>query len=120
MKSTILYGRERVADTPHIYLNGLRWEICFVFKEDDNLNQLKKEENYIAYGLTNAFEQKIYINRDLNEVQMKRTLMHELTHAFLFSYGFDDHVFNEEELCQFVGQNTMYLVQVVNGILDIH
>ena len=57
-------------------VHGRRWRIA-IAREDD--------ENYL--GTTRHWESLIVLNRALEPSMMKQTLGHELTHAFIDTYG---------------------------------
>ena len=70
-------------DGENVYLNGSDGEICI--------------------GLTNCLKNIIYLHKDLPPQKKKQTLIHELTHAYIYAYGFStvEH-FNHELVCEFV------------------
>lgn len=100
-----------------VILNNLEREVLFVDKDDCRLQRGDLQQGEINLGLTLPFELKIYINKDISLELQKRILVHELTHAFLFSFGFDGMTINEEELCYLMGMNASHLVELANEIL---
>ena len=44
---------------------------------------------------------KISLIKDLDYTLKRKTLIHELVHAFINSYGFNDYDFKEENVCYF-------------------
>lgn len=76
-------------------INNLEWRVCY----SDNL----KED---LFGQTNYETLTIYIKKQLNTANIERTIMHEILHAYCYSYGlmfFES--FNIEQLCEFVSHN---------------
>lgn len=72
---------------------------------------------YSCMGLTFYKEHKIWIAQELCDDEKLRTLKHELTHCYIWEYGFYNVDFNNEELiCDFVAsiyhflQNTLYRI----------
>jgi len=86
-----------------VKIKDYEYEIIEVSKDSP---LLKQEEDKITFGQTDFENQKIYLNKDVAPIRLKKTLIHELTHAFAEAYGFAERLFNEEELCLF---NEAYL-----------
>ena len=76
-------------------INNLTYDIVEVdeFEQDKNL-----------IGLTDYKNQKIFLLKSLSNEQKLLTLKHELTHAFLWAYGFGPivHKLSNETVCDFV------------------
>lgn len=72
---------------------------------------LKQEEDRVTFGQTDFENQKIYLNKDVTPIRLKKTLIHELTHAFAEAYGFSERLFDEEELCLF---SEAYLEDIIS------
>lgn len=84
-------------------INGLEWKVVFTDKDDENLTV----DDIQCLGVTHYIPLTIYLNKDLPKCQMKQTVIHELTHAYIFSYGVwlsqDSPDKLEECVCDFVG-----------------
>lgn len=69
----------------------------------DEYNRHREEKAGYMFGLTSFPDRKIYLNSEVESFhQKRRTLLHELMHAFLWSMGaceFDR--FDEEDMCNF-------------------
>lgn len=76
------------------------WEINLV--EPTNENLLMEDGQYHC-GVTFYVEKKIYINKELNKQTFDNTLLHELTHAFIESYGLMQIEWQDENVADFVG-----------------
>ena len=63
--------------------NNLSWNIDFV-NEDKSLMNSDKE---MYFGLTEYQSQKISIRTGLSKEMTRETVLHELVHCFLFSFG---------------------------------
>lgn len=59
----------------------------------------------IAFGHTDFIKQTIRLNKHLKSEQKRQTLMHELTHAFMWCYGYGqiEEQMPVEVMCDFVG-----------------
>lgn len=84
-----------------ITINGFKWNVHLV---DSTYPKLVGEDGVQnAYGITFFREGEIYIDADLSDGLMKKTVLHELTHALAFSYGESIDLENEERICDFIG-----------------
>lgn len=88
-----------------VMIDGLEFEIIeegnqnghvFVASDETDIQELD------TLGAAYYARQKIYIHRRLNVDLKKRTLRHELTHAFLETRGFAQSDMNDEQICEFV------------------
>lgn len=96
-------------------INGLKWKIKTLDPDDERLN-----EDATYMGLCVFLEQTIYIRAGMSKEQTKRTILHELIHAIIFSYGLDPDM-DEEGICNFVSAHfdelTKLMSEVKNGII---
>ena len=68
----------------------------------DAVSETNDRDGY-TLGITSKTQCKIYIDKKLKKDLMYRTIIHELTHAYVWSYGFDQYTnFEEENLCDFI------------------
>jgi hypothetical protein len=81
-------------------INNWKYEINVV-REDDEI--LLMEDGYHHSGVTDLKEQKIYLQKGLNEQQMWYTVVHELTHAYLQAYGFLQVEYTDEIIADIMG-----------------
>lgn len=89
-----------------IKLNKKGWEVRLL-SEDEMIEHFKKtsrdEENMgFLFGCCDKINQQILICKSLHVEARISTLKHELTHAWLWSYGRCDDEFSEEDLCDVV------------------
>ena len=76
-------------------INNLEWKVCF----SDNM----KED---LFGQTNYETLTIYLRKQVCDQSLDRTLIHEIIHAYCYSYGllfFENY--NAEQLCEFIAHN---------------
>lgn len=64
-------------------LNCIDWEVFIVSPTDPHLTL----NDSVCYGVTDLRKQEIYLDGSLKEVVFKQTAIHELLHAFKWSYG---------------------------------
>ena len=85
-------------------INNHKWSIS-IMPEEELLKEYKKRNSnaYACYGLTFYKEHKIWLSEELCNDEKVRTLIHELTHCYIWEMGFYNADFNNEELiCDFV------------------
>lgn len=71
--------------------------------ESDDIVYLNKGESETSvFGRHVPSEQKVYIHKHLSNEAKRRTLVHELTHAFVYAYGLEEVVMDEEGCCKFL------------------
>lgn len=88
-------------------MNNREWEILEV--EQKEMCDLYGEEvsNYNKYfGITVPEEHKIYLWNDIPLEEKRKTLIHELTHCYLFSYiSFNNINFSIDDFCDINGNS---------------
>ena len=96
-------------------INNHKW-----FIEERNEEELleeyhKRQPNaYGCFGLTFYKEHKIWLAKDLCDDEKVRTLIHELTHCYIWENGFYYVDFNDEELvCDFVSSIYDFINSVI-------
>lgn len=97
-------------------INNAEWSI----EELDTkaLKEMYEEENegkvYYTFGVTKYPTHTIYINKDMCTSQKIRTLKHELTHCYIWSYGlYNITDINEEVICDIVANSNDFINEVV-------
>jgi len=91
-----------------IKINKLSWTIKKVAK-----NKLLVEGEEDPLGQTQNVEKTILINSELDKDIAKRTIIHEITHAFIWSYGLDNSLpFDEEQLACFVEVHSSDIIKL--------
>ena len=93
-------------------INGVSYKITLMdpWKEKDS------EE--ITLGTCDNLTGMIKIRNDMLLTDIRSTVAHEVTHAFIARYGFDGNVFNEEELCNFIGCYIRKIYIIVQDFMD--
>ena len=85
-----------------LLIKDTQWDIV---EEGDGesvyLGNCQAGERY-CLGLTDGARARVVIHKDLPAKQKMRTLLHELTHAVLDTYGLRYVDLNEETLCEFM------------------
>ncbi len=98
-------------------INNNEWTI--IEKDSDTMLKTYKENvddrATFAFGVAIFPTHEIWINKDMCIDQKIRTLKHELTHCFIYSYGmYNVPEFNEEMVCDLVASITDFIDEVIN------
>ena len=90
-------------------INGSEWEIIIV--SEDKMNN--EQKNDYTLGLTIYSKQEVWLVE--NQVNMLKTLIHELTHVWLFEYGHNaqEKEFNHEDICEIVASSNNFINKIV-------
>lgn len=96
-------------------MNENDWKIVSIDKQYliDRYNSEHEEKCYYAFGLTDYPKQTIYINEELDEQLRIRTMIHELTHCYLWEYGINQANFSEEDVCNFVSATHRIIIDIL-------
>ncbi len=95
-------------------INNTIWSI-----EDVNEDRINNEvKNDTTLGVTLYKEQKILLLT--NQVNIIKTLKHELTHVWLYEYGHNqvEKEFNCEDVCEIVASCNDFINKVVNKYIN--
>lgn len=71
-------------------------------------------------GMTEYDSEKIYIHKDLNFAQKRRTLTHELCHAFLYEYANYHERYSQESVCDIMDSFAERILGIVNRVYNRH
>ena len=90
-----------------IAINNFTWNVSFVKSFD-------KEK----FGTTRYLTQEIQVLDSLSKEEKLRTLTHELTHAFMSSYGFGQiDEWTTEVVCDFISTYADSIVRLADSII---
>ena len=77
----------------------------------------KKEKRPKLFGNFDPVDCRIKIWKDMSEIQKRKTLMHELTHAFLFVYWGSHNLkqrYDNEDMCSFMETYGEDIMRITN------
>ena len=97
-----------------VKINGLKWKVFFVESDSPKLADENGKRNIL--GITYFRECEIYIDKELHKPLRRQTVIHELVHALLFSYGINAEGATEEEICALIGAHLDELVRLKEAI----
>lgn len=90
-----------------IRIGNIAWSVYAVKRNDE---RLMNEDDEAVMGITYFREARIYVcTEDTSADIIKRTILHELCHAALFSCGFTAASMDEEDICNFFESNAVDL-----------
>ena len=78
-----------------ILINNKEWDVRFVRPLHD---KLQRDDGFYTIASCDNLHQIIYINKELKGYRLRKALIHEITHAFIFSYNIDLTDYEEEKL----------------------
>ena len=82
-------------------INNQSFEI--VEQGDGDNVYINTSDDKMRVGLTDFLNNTIYLHKDLSPQKKKQTLIHELTHAYIYACGFSTEEFFDHELvCEFI------------------
>lgn len=82
-------------------VNGLNWTVHIV--DTDHAALCSKEPDTVMFGETDFRTLEIFLDGTLDYAQFRRTVQHELTHAFAHAYAVKLEYADEEEIADFNG-----------------
>lgn len=110
-------------------INNREWKIIEAsqqaIKNMQNIRKANEEENLKSidvryYGITYCDEQKIYIDKDLPIDRKKATLIHELTHCYIFNYiTHCDKQYTEEDVADIVSNSYDIIHEIVEKYFEV-
>lgn len=94
-------------------INNNTYKIFFVNPDDTRL-QIENED--FKSGIIDFIKKEIYIANNLNKDTLRYTLIHELTHAVIDSYGFLQVEWNDEIIADFMGNYLLTILKLIEEI----
>lgn len=112
-KAAVGYTNSCMVKIMKIKIHNDVWKVKLV---DANAKKMNPDPNSYNFGLTEYKELLISIMDGRSESVTRSTLIHELVHAFLFSYG--HMVEGEEAMCDFFGVHGDEIIDLTNQIIE--
>lgn len=97
-----------------IKIHNYTWTVQVIPGDCKKMNP--EPECYRA-GLTEYAEQTISIRAGMSRERTRATVIHELVHAFIDSFGYTADEMGEEEICNFFGANGDKIIRMTDEIM---
>lgn len=94
-------------------INGLNWKIVFTENDNDLI-----VNSSVRLGVTDRNRLTIFLYDGLKGKLLRKVLIHELTHAWLFSYDYNLDVETEEMLCEFLDTYAENIIDEADEYLE--
>lgn len=95
-----------------VRINNTDWEIRLVSGKKKDMHPTDDSYNI---GLTEYLDDVIKIRKHMTESCTRSTVIHELIHAFIFSYGYT--IEGEEAMCNFFGAHADKIMELTDEIM---
>lgn len=100
-----------------IVINGLKWK---VFNAEPDSPKLKDSKDIECFGITSFPSLTIWLRNDQAPELYRQTVIHELVHAYTFSFGV--HLYadegTEESVCDFFGATADKIITHADLIME--
>lgn len=96
-------------------INGEQWRVLFV---PANHISLLKPNGEFAIGACDDYRKAIFLNNNLNGIELKKVLCHEIMHAAMFSYNVSLSLVQEELLAELMATFGEEIIEITNMIFD--
>lgn len=96
-----------------VVINGCPFKVLFV---DGKKRKMNPDKDHCNLGLTEYADGIINIRKGLNRQTTRSTVIHELTHAFMFAFGYT--IEGEESMCDFFGAQGDAIIRLTNEIME--
>lgn len=100
-------------------INGILWRIFFCDPRDA---VLYTGRTGFTLGVTDRELHMVFLSSELYGEKLRDVLMHEICHCFVYSYGIEIDVDDEECMCQFLehyGEPVTFLTdEILRGMYD--
>ena len=93
-------------------INKTKWTCLFVSQHDETNSSIRGN-----MGLTRYSDRVILIDSDIKEPDLTATVIHEITHAFIWEYGFAQVTFADEIVCDFFGVYGKDIIKIADIIV---
>lgn len=95
-------------------MNGERWKIVVV---PSNSKWLARSDGTLTLGVTDSNVMTVFLSKQLRGSLLRKVLLHELTHAWMFSYNYHLSLDEEEFVCDFLASNAEAIIAKADEII---
>ena len=94
-------------------INDQKWEIKYATPCSRNL---QRSDGSLTVGVTDLKDGVIYLSTALSGAFLRKVLIHELTHAAMFSYGIFVDLDTEELICDLIASHGDEIIGLADKI----
>ena len=98
-----------------IKINGIRWRLVKVSPSNP---ALRMPNDSLALGCCDIDNHTIYVRKDLHDIKMKEVLVHEITHAVIYSYGIELTTKEEETIVSIISSHGTEIAKLIQKALN--
>lgn len=97
-----------------ILINGKEWDIRLVYPTHD---KLQRDDGFYTIASCDNLHQTIYISEELKGYRLRKALIHETTHAYIYSYNIDLTDYEEEKLINILTNFGTDIINLAESLL---
>lgn len=95
-------------------MNGERWKVVVV---PSTSKWLARSDGTLTLGVTDSNVMTVFLSKQLRGSLLRKVLLHELTHAWMFSYDYHLSLDEEEFVCDFLASNAEAIIAKADEII---
>ena len=97
-----------------IIINDIIWHI----EEVDQVPYPPARPGDVGMGRCSTVALRIYMLKTLTPANFHRVLIHELSHAYIYSYGFDQVKLTQEVVCDFIAAHARQIAATASLYME--
>lgn len=98
------------------YINGIKWNVCFV--NCDNPILYDYINNVFSVATTDLLTHTIYISNEIYGNFLYKVLKHEIYHCYEFSMTYDFPTYYEEIIADFIANYGEELIDIAQNVYE--
>lgn len=98
----------------NFYMNGEKWQVVFAPATSE---WLARSDGSLTLGVTDRNVMTVFLSNHLRGALLRKVLIHELTHAWMFSYDYHLSLEEEEFVCDFLASNAEAIIAKADEII---
>lgn len=95
-------------------MNAKRWKVVVV---PSTSKWLTRSDGTLTLGVTDNNVMTVFLSQRLRGPLLRKVLLHELTHAWMFSYNYHLSLDEEEFVCDFLASNAEAIIAKADEII---
>ena len=96
-----------------IDINGIQWNVI----STNDVDNLKRPDGSITLGVTDIPCRTIFLWAGLTGRMLRKVVIHELSHAFVFSHEYELSLDEEEFICSFIDTHAIDILSMADELL---